>query len=154
MTPYLDRYLIIFGGAGKFIRNIQRRETFNDLQAFDIYQREWINLNEKKLKTITQFKFDKKQDFRDIGPPFRRMLHVAGIYGGCYIVHGGIYGEDNRILEDFAMYDFTMGMWGIFKQSKKNKEKCIIGPRFCHTMTSVVDYAIDIKKRNSRIMWC
>ena len=53
MIPFLDRYIVIFGGAGRFIKNIQRRETFQDLQAFDIYKKEWINLNDKKLQTMT-----------------------------------------------------------------------------------------------------
>ena len=33
------------------------------------------------------------------------MGHAAAIIGHAMIVHGGIYGEDNKVLDDFAMFD-------------------------------------------------
>jgi len=38
LNTFNDRYLIIFGGAGKFIRKIQRRETFNSLYFLDRFE--------------------------------------------------------------------------------------------------------------------
>lgn len=98
--------------------------------------------NDEKNYIMHQAKFDKNWNnqgaFKDIGPPIRRTQHCAAIYGGCYVVHGGLYGEDNRVLEDFALYDIALGMWVRFKQPKKSKEQNgLIGPRCYHTMTSV-----------------
>ena len=33
------------------------------------------------------------------------MGHAASILGHAMIIHGGIYGEDNKVLDDFAMFD-------------------------------------------------
>ena len=46
MCSYLDRYFVVFGGAGQFIRKIQKRETFNDLHFFDVNTKQWIDMRE------------------------------------------------------------------------------------------------------------
>ena len=49
------------------------------------------------------------------------MSHVAGIYGGCLVVHGGYCGETDDILDDFGLFDISMGKWVRFKQPKSNR---------------------------------
>lgn len=51
----------------------------------------------------------------DLGPPTRRCHHAADVYGGCLVVHGGVYCEDNKVLDDFSMFDIALGMWVEFK---------------------------------------
>lgn len=40
-----------------------------------------------------------------IDPPIKRMGHGAAILGHGMLIYGGIYGEDNRVLSDMAMFD-------------------------------------------------
>jgi N-acetylneuraminic acid mutarotase len=47
MNVFLNRYLIIFGGAGPYIEKIQKRETFNDIQVWDTRERNWIDLRKE-----------------------------------------------------------------------------------------------------------
>ena len=51
------------------------------------------------------------RDIDDLGPPTRRCYHAAEVYGGCLVIQGGVYCEDNRILDDFALFDIACGMW-------------------------------------------
>jgi len=118
MCAYQERFFVVFGGAGQYIRKIMKRETFNDLHVWDIQEKEWVDMREEspaKQRVMFQAKFDKNWSnngaFRDIGPPIRRSQHVACIYGGVYIVHGGLYGENTQVLDDFACFDLGLGMW-------------------------------------------
>lgn len=76
-------------------------------------------------------------DLQECSPPLRRAQHVAGIYGGCLLIHGGFYGEDNRVLSDFAMYDIALGRWIKCKQPKKLALNNGLGARCMHSMTVV-----------------
>lgn len=49
MSCYQDRFFAVFGGAGQYIRKIQKRETFNDLHFWDIINHEWIYMREESL---------------------------------------------------------------------------------------------------------
>lgn len=183
----MDRYVVVFGGAGGFIHKIKRRETFNDLYIWDTEavnetlnskrrldddsedMPKWIDMNDqgkagkvnaKKLAIMSNARLDKSaysggmnRDIVDIGPPNRRAEHAAEIYGGCLVVHGGLYGEDNRALDDFALYDIAMGMWIRFKEPKRSRQRNTIGARCFHTMTAVQEIRVSYQKRNTRVMW-
>ena len=92
-------------------------------------------------------------DLQEIQPPLRRAQHAAGVYGGCLLIHGGLYGEDNRVLSDFAMFDIALGRWIKCKQPKRLRGNDGLGPRCMHTMTVVQEPNVSFRKRNSRIMW-
>lgn len=44
-------------------------------------------------------------------PPSKRMGHCAQFIGCCLIIYGGLYGEDNKMLDDFGCYDIMLGCW-------------------------------------------
>jgi hypothetical protein len=67
--------------------------------------------------------------------PCSRMSHVAGIYGGCLVVHGGYLSTDDKILDDFAIFDIAEGKWVKCKQPKSIH--AYIEARSNHTMTVV-----------------
>ena len=92
-----------------------------------------------------------KYDIEDQGRPIRRSNHVAAIYGGCMIVHGGLQGEMGQVLDDVALFDIALGMWLRFKKPKRCLTR--LGGRQQHTLTSVVDYKIDAAQRDTRLMW-
>ena len=83
-----------------------------------------------------------KYDIVDVGRPIRRSHHVAAIYGGCMIVHGGLQGEMGQVLDDFALFDIALGMWLRVKKPKRCLTR--LGARQQHTLTPVVDYKIDL----------
>ena len=189
MTSFMDRFIVVFGGAGNYMSKLKRRETFDDLQIWDAHNAElynqsllkrsrddsdyepskWIDMNDqgvispvspKKFQIMFHARFDKtaytggiNRDIADAGPPTRRCYHAAEIYGGCLVVQGGLYCEDNRVLDDFALYDIALGMWIEFKQPKLNRAAHFLGPRSYHSMTSVQDPNISLGTRNSRLMW-
>lgn len=37
------------------------------------------------------------------------------------MIHGGLYGEGNEILNDFACYDIALGMWIRIKVPKADR---------------------------------
>ena len=37
MSSFMDRYLVVFGGAGNYMTKLKRRETFDDLYIWDTY---------------------------------------------------------------------------------------------------------------------
>lgn len=80
------------------------------------------------------------------------MGHGADLIGCILIVYGGIYGEDNKILDDFAAFDIDLKLWikvkaryydatknisnglSILENSKKQ-----MGPLMYHAMTSILE---------------
>ena len=73
---------------------------------------------------------EKKADIVEFDIPNKRTQHVMGVYGGCLVVNGGYCIEENKVLGDFALYDIALGMWVRFKQPKRDKKVCMIGPRY------------------------
>tara|TARA_B110000285_G_scaffold16224_1_gene15958 strand:- start:15 stop:239 length:225 start_codon:yes stop_codon:yes gene_type:complete len=57
-------------------------------------------------------------EIADFGAPVSRMSHVAGIFGGCLIIHGGYNGEHDSVLDDLGLFDIALGKWVRFKQPK------------------------------------
>lgn len=60
-----------------------------------------------------------RYDIEDFGRPIRRSNHVAAIYGGCMLIHGGLQGEVGQVLDDVALYDIALGMWLRVKKPKR-----------------------------------
>ena len=116
MDSFLDRFIVVFGGAGSYIERIQKRETFNDIQVWDTEIKQWIDMrleslekdNFKKLATVEPFK-ESDYHFETKPAPTQRCQHGGCIYGGCLVIYGGLYGEGNQILGDTAMFDFSLG---------------------------------------------
>lgn len=69
------------------------------------------------------------------------MGHGAQFLGNCLMVFGGIYGEENKVLDDFAAYDITLNLWINIKQPKANV-KNFIGPLSYHSLTLVLEPGI------------
>lgn len=40
MNTFMDRFLIVFGGAGDYMSKLKRRETFDDLYFWDTHNAE------------------------------------------------------------------------------------------------------------------
>jgi hypothetical protein len=53
------------------------------------------------------------------------------------VVYGGIFGEGNKVLDDFALFDITQRSWMKMKLDKHCKT--VIGPLAYHTMTTIVE---------------
>jgi N-acetylneuraminic acid mutarotase len=88
MSTY-DGQIAVFGGSGKFYKDIKIRETFNDLWIWD---------------TFTDQKWDKIESFGI--SPLKRMGHAGDTLGGVMLVHGGFNTEAKVVLDDFNLYDF------------------------------------------------
>ena len=46
------------------------------------------------------------------------MGHASAMLGNSMIVMGGIYGEDNKVLDDYAAFDLTIMNWVRIKKLK------------------------------------
>lgn len=52
---------------------------------------------------------DEKEAGLPLGePPKKRMAHAAAILGCTLVGYGGIYGEENSVLDDFFTFDFEL----------------------------------------------
>ena len=43
--------------------------------------------------------------------PTARSHHAAAVFGSAMIVHGGYCGEENKILDDWHLFDFGLQVW-------------------------------------------
>lgn len=84
-------------------------------------------------------------------PPQKRMGHGADLIGCALIVYGGIYGEDNEILDDFSGFDVDARMWIRVKARYNSKKE--IGPLAYHAMTTVLEPGTPYGTSESRFMW-
>lgn len=140
MSSFLDRFIVVFGGAGAYIERIQKRETFNDIQVWDTNIRQWIDMrlespekeNFKKMATVEPIK-EGDYEFDTVPAPTQRCQHGGCIYGGCLVIYGGLYGEGNQILGDLAMFDFSLGQWIGIQESKQDG----LSGKCQHSMTAV-----------------
>lgn len=78
----------------------------------------WIDLvNDEHHKQVVQKSASVRQivektiSIHKVKEPTRRAQHAACIYGACFITHGGLYGEEDSILDDFAIFDLALGSW-------------------------------------------
>lgn len=129
--------LVVFGGAGQYLKKLKKRETFNDVwlhkplaspecpkpapksiikqgnQKELPQEREpvWEELNaankaahQNNMSYVNgELVAPRRRNLEagNIGVPTKRMGHAAAILGNILLVHGGIYGEENQILDDF-----------------------------------------------------
>lgn len=68
MNTFMDRFLIVFGGAGDYMKKLKRRETFDDLYFWDahnaeLYQQSFL----KRGKKETDYQPSKWVDMNDQG---------------------------------------------------------------------------------------
>lgn len=112
----------MFGGAGHFIHEIKRRETFNDFALYDIDKNRWFDpIKERNDEVLSRFRItsanshhiDDNVLFGNASePPMKRYGHAAAILGCGLVIHGGINGEENVVITDakepqeFALFDF------------------------------------------------
>jgi hypothetical protein len=76
------------------------------------------------------------------------------------LVHGGVFGEENQILDDFCTYDIGIRTWIQCKQPKDNRD-VKIGPRAYHSMVCYVNtsqyptshYPNSDQILSSRLVW-
>ena len=95
MSKYKET-LILFGGCGAYIPRIKRRENFNSVQIFDPKSGIWTNCSELTSMSLNLY---------NESAPIRRMRHASDVYGSYLLIHGGLSGEENLVLGDFALYD-------------------------------------------------
>lgn len=110
--------MVIFGGGGSYITRIKRRETFNDVYFYDTHEREWLDLNEMQSLKALKSSNVKSKDNKLVEAPNKRLGHSSAIIGNTMIIMGGIYGEDNKVLDDTVALDLTMMNWIKIKKLK------------------------------------
>lgn len=98
--------LILFGGAGAYLKNLHMMPSYNDIWELD-----------------TQFcKFHTKQTFDTVSqtwtklegsgiPPKKRMGHVSAMLGSLMLIHGGYNSEGRIQLDDFNLFDVEDQKW-------------------------------------------
>lgn len=64
------------------------------------------------------------------------MMHDGCTFGGMFVAYGGLTKQKN-ILSDLVIYDIEANTW-VKYTLPKNIDSTEIGPRFMHTLTSVV----------------
>ncbi|CDW73789.1 kelch motif family protein [Stylonychia lemnae] len=156
MLPFKDEELVIFGGGGSYITKIKRRETFNDIYIYNLQEKKIYDLydmqqhlHQQNLRGVQ--KSNTYNQAQKIDPPTKRMGHAAAILGHAMVIQGGIYGEDNKFLDDFAMFDMISKQWSRIKQSKSSQS--VIGCLAYHTMTTAFELEIPRLTMDSRLMW-
>ena len=80
------------------------------------------------------------------------MGHGAAMLGHGMLVYGGIYGEDNKVLDDMCMFDMISKSWAKIKLNKSSHNNCI-GQLTYHTMTTCFELGIPKNTYESRLMW-
>lgn len=48
MCSYMDRFIVVFGGAGNYMTKLKRRETFDDLYIWDAANSDSYNRSSMK----------------------------------------------------------------------------------------------------------
>ena len=89
MMNYNNRYLIMFGGAGTYLKSVKMRLCLNDLFLFDLHDCKWREIPEQDLT------------------PAKRMNHVADKIGCLMFIHGGSNNETRKILDDCSLFDIV-----------------------------------------------
>ena len=56
------------------------------------------------------------------------------------VVYGGIFGEENRVIDDIAFFDLEVREWTRIKLTKSSRS--VIGPIAYFTMTLVLERGI------------
>lgn len=99
--------VVLFGGAGEFVKSCSLRKGFNDLWIFDTKKsnKEWRRVNDEGFV------------------PKKRMQHAAGVIGGVMLISAGYNTEARVVMDDFCMFDFRLGAWIPCEMSKPNGKK-------------------------------
>ena len=92
MVKY-NNALILFGGCGAYMPNLQMMPSFNDIWMFDTDSMNWSKLEGSGI------------------PPKKRMGHVSSILGCLMLVHGGYNCESKLTLDDFTLFDAEEHKW-------------------------------------------
>lgn len=67
------------------------------------------------------------------------------------LIYGGVYGEDNRVLDDMVMFDMQSRSWAKIKQLKANTT--VIGALAYHSMTSAFEKGLSLPVLDSKLLW-
>lgn len=118
MMNYNNRYLIVFGGAGTYLKSVKMRLCLNDLFFFDLNDCKWREIPEQDLT------------------PAKRMNHVADRIGSLMFIHGGSNNETRKILDDCCLFDILSEKW---IQCEYDEFSDKIGARQMHTIQAVYD---------------
>lgn len=94
-----DDKLVLFGGAGPYLKSINMRTSFNDVCIFDTKLEKWWSSDE-----------DIKEE-KALRPPAKRMNHAADLFGSLLVIHAGYNTEAKTVLEDFAAFDVELKRW-------------------------------------------
>jgi hypothetical protein len=99
--------VVLFGGAGEFVKSCSLRKGFNDLWIFNTKKsnKEWRRVNDEGFV------------------PKKRMQHAAGVIGGVMLISAGYNTEARVVMDDFCMFDFRLGAWIPCEMSKSNGKK-------------------------------
>jgi hypothetical protein len=160
--------IVVFGGGQQYISKIKRRETSNDIYFYDLLHHKWIDpkvevdpkavLSQKRLSFIKP-NINLTKNEPNLGElPQKRMGHGGDLIGSALIVYGGIYGEDNEILNDFAGFDIDAKLWlkvkaRYYEGITLTVSKKPLGPLAYHAMTSVLEPGTPYGIKDSRFMW-
>lgn len=68
MNSFMDRFIVVFGGAGNYMSKLKRRETFDDLQIWDAHNSEMYQQSLlKRGKDDSDYEPSKWIDMNDQG---------------------------------------------------------------------------------------
>lgn len=103
------------------MHKIKKRETFNDLMTYDPATGKWEDLHylsklasQRNMSYINEKLVNPRKrniEAGNVGEPIKRMSHASAILGNILFLYGGLYGEENFILDDLAVYDMGIRMW-------------------------------------------
>ena len=87
MCQFASRYLIIFGGAGHYMKSMGVRQCMNDLFILDTELTKWTKIQHEQYT------------------PGIRMNHVAASLGSLMLVQGGYNSETKKTYRDIHLFD-------------------------------------------------
>lgn len=93
MCQFASRYLIIFGGAGHYMKSMGVRQCMNDLFILDTQKSKWTMVEQEKYT------------------PGIRMNHVAASLGSLMLVQGGYNSETKKTYRDIHLFDIQTQQW-------------------------------------------
>ncbi|CDW73755.1 kelch motif family protein [Stylonychia lemnae] len=151
--------LILYGGAGHYIESLKCRFTHSDLRMFDKNTQKW----------------DEKDYSKDEGMGGKkRMNHSSAVFGSMLVVYGGLYAEENKLMNDVSVFDLgnlclqqflEINKWlngGVNSYIDSEKglvkihQKLIKNPLpklQMHTMTTFYNLDLNQQMRESRRLW-
>eukprot|EP00347_Sterkiella_histriomuscorum_P014797 403359488 len=143
---HYNKKLYMFGGAGPYVNQIKMRLGLNDLHIFDTQSETWSQASVE-------------------GAPNKRYNHAAAMLGSVMIIQGGLFADQRKLLNDFAIFDCDLCRW-VPPRVYCNRERIDlqdplpydqtaidqIGYRQMHSMTAIQDNSY-YQDKHGKAIW-